>query len=198
MTDHRHTNPDNVKRTVDVIQRISAQYGQPEYSDTVTMLQLLNEPTLWISDEIKTVTKQFYVDAYEVARRPWGTDAGNETDWIIVFHDGWQAMRWWGDTMQGDQYEKVWLDHHYYQAFEADDFGISAEEHLRVGSDSGRRCAHTGHWADRQRVCRARSDYRTSPFPSITGEFSIGVWDCAPSEGNSPMGDVGSCKEFDQ
>ena len=103
------------------------------------MFELLNEPTLWYGEEIQNVTKQFYLDAYDVARRPWGSEAGNKTNWIIVFHDGFQRMNWWDNYMIGDQYEKVWIDDHYYQAFDERYMGISAEEHLRV-SLVGRIC----------------------------------------------------------
>jgi len=96
------------------------------------MFELLNEPTLWLGAEIQTATKQFYLDAYGVARRPWGDNAGNKTNWIVVFHDGFQRMDWWKDYMGGNAYEKVWIDDHYYQAFGQQFRGISAEEHLRV------------------------------------------------------------------
>jgi len=105
------------------------------------MLLLLNEPTLWIDDEIKRVTKQYYVDAYNVARRPWGVEGGNKTDWIILIHDGWQPLQWWGDILQGPQYEKVWIDHHHYQAYDDSDYNISAEEHIRVSPNTAKTTA---------------------------------------------------------
>ena len=129
VTDARHTNPDNVKRSVDVIRNLAGKYGAKPYSDTVTMIQLLNEPTLWLGDGIQSVTKQYYLDAYEAARRPWGTDKG-ETSLIIVFHDGFQRMDWWNGYMNG--FKDVWIDDHYYQAFVNKYFDITAEEHLRV------------------------------------------------------------------
>lgn len=121
-----------VKRSVDIVRTISTRYGTPQYSDVVTMIELLNEPTLFLNDDIKAVTKQYYLDAYEAARRPWGSASGNKTDWIVVFHDGFQPMSWWSDYMVGDGYEKIWIDDHYYQAFDQKYFDISAEQHIRV------------------------------------------------------------------
>jgi aryl-phospho-beta-D-glucosidase BglC (GH1 family) len=116
---------------VDIVKKISTLYGTPQSADTLTQLSLLNEPTLWISDQIKTVTRQFYQDAYQVARHPWGSL--NKTDWTIIIHDGFQRQTYWNDFMTEAQgYEKVWIDDHYYQAFGKEDFGISAEEHMRV------------------------------------------------------------------
>ena len=105
------------------------------------MLLLLNEPTLWIDDEIKRVTKQYYVDAYNVARWPWGVEGGNKTDWIILIHDAWQPLQWWGDILQGPQCEKVWIDHHHYQAYDDSDYNISAEEHIRVSPNTAKTTA---------------------------------------------------------
>lgn len=119
-----------MKRSVDVVKLLAAKYGSAPYNDTVTMLELLNEPTLWLSKDIKSVTKQYYIDAYQAARRPWGAD-GDETSLIIVFHDGFQEMKWWDGFMENG-FENVWIDDHYYQAFSQKFFGISAEEHLRV------------------------------------------------------------------
>ena len=102
------------------------------------MFELLNEPTLWIGADYQNVTRQFYLDAHDVARRPWGDAAGNQTEWIIVFHDGFQRMDWWKDFMVGYKYGKVWIDDHYYQAFGRRYMNISAEEHLRVISSVAR------------------------------------------------------------
>ena len=99
----RHSDPNNVKRTVDLIKTISKQYGTPAYADTVTMIELLNEPTLWISNSMKSVTRQYYFDRYEAARRPWSTSAGNKTDWIVIFNDGFK--RW----IAGTTYDWGWI-----------------------------------------------------------------------------------------
>jgi len=38
------------------------------------------------------------------------------------------------------------------------------------------------------------ANYGSSPFPSISGEWSIGVANCAAAEWTSPMGPVGTCE----
>lgn len=129
----RHKDPVNVQRSVDVIRTISLTYGGSEYADVVTMLQLLNEPKLFADDEdLKTVTKQYYLDAYEAARRPWIGYPESETDWIIVLHDGFLPLSFWTDYMVGDGFRDIWTDSHEYQAFGEEYYNISAEEHLRV------------------------------------------------------------------
>jgi glucan 1,3-beta-glucosidase len=113
----RPHDPVYVDRTVEVIRTLAAKYGSPPYSDTVTMIELLNEPAISVSDEMAKVTKQYYLDAYEAARWPWGREAGNQTDLIIVFHDGFRELMYWDGFLTGDEFEKVWIDDHYYQVF---------------------------------------------------------------------------------
>ena len=45
-----------------------------------------------------------------------------------------------------------------------------------------------------QKVCNARNNYEGSPRPFVIGEWSIAVWQCSAAEGNSAMGDVGTCE----
>lgn len=131
----RPHDPVYVDRTVEVIRTLAAKYGSPPYSDTVTMIELLNEPAISVSDEMAKVTKQYYLDAYEAARWPWGREAGNQTDLIIVFHDGFRELMYWDGFLTGDGFEKVWIDDHYYQVFGVRDGNVTAEQHIRVGSD---------------------------------------------------------------
>lgn len=42
-------------------------------------------------------------------------------------------------------------------------------------------------------MCEEQNNFATSPFPSISGEFSIYVPPCTPAERDSALGNVGTC-----
>ena len=122
----RYQNATNVQRTLDVVRQIAQKYTMPAYSDVVTMIELINEPSLWVSDQFKVVLKQYYLDAYDIVRNPWG-QFGMETETIVLLQDGFQPMSWWGDFMtpnfNGGNYKAVWMDNHYYQGESRSIFG---------------------------------------------------------------------------
>ena len=126
----------NIQRSVNVIRTIASKYGAAEYKNTLTMLQLLNEPKLSEGAELQEATKRYYRDAYAAARYPWssGSNRGDKTHLVIVLHNGFMNMDWWNgfDIGDGGEDDEWWLDDHYYQSFDQKYYWISAEEHLRV------------------------------------------------------------------
>ena len=133
---HRHSNWDNVGRTVYEINYLAAMYGTAEWEDTVTVLELLNEPTSTNADDYLDVLKQYYLTAYDSARHPWGPD-GNETSFVVAIHDGFQQLSVWDNYMKEPQYHHVMIDNHYYHSFDQSYFQISADDHIQVSGGGG-------------------------------------------------------------
>ena len=56
-----HTSVTNVQNTLDAIAKITEDFvTNPTYCDTVTAVELLNEPAGYIGDDLLTVLKQYY------------------------------------------------------------------------------------------------------------------------------------------
>lgn len=55
---------ENVKRTRAVLQTLLEDFYTPEYYDTVTSIELLNEPAGFVGGNMMDIVKQFYYDGY--------------------------------------------------------------------------------------------------------------------------------------
>ncbi|KAG9298614.1 hypothetical protein G9A89_012682 [Geosiphon pyriformis] len=87
--------PDNVPRTIRVLQTMTKRLLP--YQDTVTAINILNEPLNWGGNQIE-VTRKFYLDTYK-AIRAIGSQA------LIVIHDTFLAFSEWQGFMQKPEYE---------------------------------------------------------------------------------------------
>lgn len=61
---------ENVNRTRAVLQTIINDFGDVKYSDTVTAIELLNEPAGFIGQRMVDTVKQYYYDGYGQVRYP--------------------------------------------------------------------------------------------------------------------------------
>ncbi|ORX36670.1 glycoside hydrolase superfamily [Kockovaella imperatae] len=176
-----YNNATNVNRTLEVVRQIAQKYTLPPYSDVVTMFELINEPSVWISPLFATVLKQYYLDAYEIVRRPFG-EFGPTTDIIVLLQDGFQPMTWWGDFMtpnyNGGDYERVWMDNHYYQAFNPSYGLLDAAGHINTT------CNEAG------------VNFAQAQLPIVDGEWSMGLWGCLANDGVAQP-NVGTCNDAD-
>ena len=134
------------------------------------------------SAQNQQVLKQYYMDAYQVARQPWGP-TGAETDLIVVLQDGFMPMTWWGGFMTGNPYTNVWMDNHYYQAFTSNYGSMNAGTHIKVRT---RRVFVFvlplfvyGGWVltVNDRLLALRS-LRTSTMPNCPSSTENGRWAC--------------------
>lgn len=119
-----HTKPENIERTLDVLERLAVRYKD---RSALFGIQLLNEPA---SEEVFKISmeryqpsdperakgssfiptetlKDFYLKGYDLLRRHLDEDKA------IVFHDGFRLKEWDG-FMQGAQYRNILFDTHIY------------------------------------------------------------------------------------
>lgn len=119
---------DTINRTMHVIdllsQKIAALDQNPSTSNTVVALELLNEAfPPFVQGGVETV-KQYYKQAYYVARRHLNA----ERYWIVI------EMAFtinWGGFMSEPEYKNVILDMHLYQCFEAGLRAMTSTQHLQ-------------------------------------------------------------------
>ncbi len=139
-----HTDQHNVDRTLAIIHLLAQEFAKPDYRDTVTFLQLLNEPAAFRSPQLLDTYKQFAKDAYELVRHPHAGEAlaegesGEEQDTsglVTSIHDGFTQPKVWKGFMPKDEFEGASLDIHPYSIFQ--DSGIEMDEQARVDDICG-------------------------------------------------------------
>lgn len=75
-----HTSKVNVDRTRAALKILIDDFVvNPQYQDTVTSIEALNEPAGFIGEAMLSVTKQYYYDSYGALRWPYGTSTQADT-----------------------------------------------------------------------------------------------------------------------
>lgn len=104
---------ENINRAVTVIGKIAQFSSSPEWKDTVTVIQLLNEPILW-GDQYQhrlNRLKDYYESAYHEVRK-------HNNMAIVAVHDAFiDHSNWYYFKDLSDEYYWVMLDTHLYQVF---------------------------------------------------------------------------------
>jgi len=115
---------DNIYRAVNVIGQIARWSATPEWRDTVTIIQLLNEPVLW-GDQYQyrlNRLKDYYGLAYHEVRRY------NDIA-IVAVHDAFIDHSNWYYLREMSEYYWVMLDTHLYQVFGDEWRSMSCAQH---------------------------------------------------------------------
>lgn len=81
----------------------------PEWNETVTIIQLLNEPTLWDDYDYRFMRlKEYYDKAYKEIRK--------YNDMVVIsIHDAFIDYSNWYYFGENPEYKRVMLDAHLYQ-----------------------------------------------------------------------------------
>jgi len=96
---------------VDVLTRAAQIVAAPEWKDTVTIIQLLNEPIIWDDYDYRLQRlKDFYRTAYDSIRAV-------NPDIVIAIHDAFISYDNWYYLRDDTHYQNVMLDTHLYQVF---------------------------------------------------------------------------------
>ena len=136
----RHTDPNNVLRTKNIIQSLSQKYSDPSYFQVVTMLALLNEPAAYLGADVLSVTRQYWYDAYGAARYPWASQGSDSKSGLaIVIHDAFQPLSSYDGFMEEPTWESVLVDTHNYQVFEDSYQTWDWPRHIEVNHSSSRK-----------------------------------------------------------
>ncbi|KAG8533611.1 uncharacterized protein KY384_001351 [Bacidia gigantensis] len=142
---------DTVQKTLDAINGLASRYKGA--TDTVTSIQLLNEPlgSSLSLDGIKT----FYDSGYKTVTQ-------NSQDFATTIHDAFQDFQqyWNGQFTPSAGYQNVILDTHQYQIFSPSEVSRSPSDHVKAACDLGPKLASTDKW-------------------TIVGEWTGAQTDCA-------------------
>jgi len=104
-------NDENIMRAVGVIGQIARWSAAPEWRDTVSIIQLLNEPVLWDNYDYRlNRLKDYYGLAYHEVRRY------NDIA-VVAVHDAFIDHSNWFYFRDLPEYYWVMLDTHLYQVF---------------------------------------------------------------------------------
>lgn len=102
---------ENINRAVGVIGQIARWSAQPEWRDTVTIIQLLNEPVLWDDYWYRlSRLKDYYGLAYHEVRKY------NDIA-VVAVHDAFIDLSEWFYFRDLPEYYWVMLDTHLYQVY---------------------------------------------------------------------------------
>lgn len=152
-------NATNVQRTINILQTMSREFSKPEYANSVSALELLNEP---VTD--RNVVLDFYQRAYEVVRYPNGRNAA-ESPLLVVIGDEFinpAFSDYWNDKLRPPQYEGVSLDSHIYTIFDENSLRLSVKDRV------GYYCSLKPKWAAANRI-----------HYQLVGEWTPAFTDCA-------------------
>jgi len=119
-------NDENLDRSVRVIGEIAKVANTSEWRDTITIIQLLNEPVLWDDYGYRLSRLQdYYRRSYDEVRRY------NDIA-VVAVHDAFIALNNWFYFRDDPHYFWVMLDTHLYQVFSPEWANLSCQEHARL------------------------------------------------------------------
>lgn len=144
----------NLKVTYSVLQYMLEKYSRDEYLDTVTGIELINEPLGPVLDMDK-LKNDFLLPAYNYLRNTL------QRNQIVILHDAFQQGHYWDDFLTStDNFWGVLLDHHHYRIFENGELQSSIDQHVQAACNWGFDTITEAHW-------------------TVCGEFSAALTDCA-------------------
>jgi glucan 1,3-beta-glucosidase len=116
-------NDENLSRAVNVLGRIAQWANAPEWRDTVSLIQVLNEPVLWDDYNYRLQRlKDFTRSAYDEIRR-------HNDIVVIAVHDAFIDLTNWYYLRDDPHYFWVMLDTHLYQVFGDGWRDMSCDQH---------------------------------------------------------------------
>jgi len=99
-------NDDNLRRSTEVLRRAAEWANAAEWRDTVTIIQLLNEPVIWDDYNYRlNRLKEFYRMAYDAIR-------GVNSEIVVAIHDAFIDGNNWYYLRDDPHYYWVMLDTH--------------------------------------------------------------------------------------
>jgi len=113
----------NLRRAANVIRRIAEWANSTELRDTVSVIQIINEPVLWDDYDYRlNKLKEYYRMAYDAVR------AVNDIA-VVCVHDAFIGWDNWYYLRDDPHYFWVMLDVHLYQVFGDNWPGMSCQQH---------------------------------------------------------------------
>ncbi|GAC95384.1 exo-beta-1,3-glucanase [Pseudozyma hubeiensis SY62] len=153
------SNATNVQRTINILQTMSKEFSQSKYANSVTALELLNEP---VTD--KSVVLDFYQRAYEVVRYPNGRSSP-ASPLLVAISDEFVSpaySNYWDDKLRPPTYEAVAIDTHIYTIFDDKSLRLSSKDRINYY------CSLKSKWTSSNKI-----------HWQLLGEWSPAFTDCA-------------------
>ncbi|KAG7091441.1 hypothetical protein E1B28_010477 [Marasmius oreades] len=151
-----HSNPDNVARTNAIIKRIADMFK--DNPATVPIIAPLNEPAGFVSPDVISVTRQYWLDSFGNIRFPFGS--AQQSDTVELIHDAFQPLSTWQGFMTPPDFQGVAMDTHVYEMFSDDGNRRSFQDHINA-------------------ACARANDVSTFDLWLIVGEWTPAANDCA-------------------
>ncbi|KAG0292662.1 hypothetical protein BGZ98_002504 [Dissophora globulifera] len=150
--------PQNALRTLPYLEKMATFFSNPSYAHVNPIMGMLNEPAAYIIGAEKVMA--WYKQAFATVRAATGTGEGHGP-WAII-HDGFLGLEAWSGFMKGS--DRLMLDAHQYIMFDENLMSMNQTAQLKFA------CQQWG----------ASSTTSTKNFgPTMVGEFSVAVNDCA-------------------
>jgi len=160
--------PENLLRSITVLQIMAAKYGTKEYADVVVGLELINEPISWGANNF-TITQSWAEMAYEAVK----SEVENK-NLIIVMHDGFRGPLSWISVAKKlnavGMKPTFGVDTHLYQVYGDYDNQLTQEGHISRACNWSNSLAtanaimptYVGEWSSETNICVSK-DGSTSP-----------------------------------
>lgn len=142
--------PENVIRTIDTMRFLAKEIG-----GMIDILELLNEPAGFVSDEFAAIVRQYWLDGYNAVREV-------DPNLVVMIGDAFLTVNSWEDFLTYPDATGVIMDVHQYQIFSNDQLARSFDEHIAFA------CSQIPDLVD----------YATNNIWTINGEWSLAVTDC--------------------
>lgn len=117
-----HKDDANIRRTIDVLEKLAARYKNEK---CLWGIQMLNEPNPNVPNDI---LRDYYTRCYHALRKQVDENI------LIAMHDQF-SLESWTDFMQTPEYKNVAIDCHVYQCFTSHEQKYSMMEHLDLQLD---------------------------------------------------------------
>lgn len=113
-----HTDPDNIKRTIEILSKMSECWGK---HPNLYGIELLNEPHKEIA---LSILQKFYMKAYKAVRKHCKDSV------VVIMSDAYRPLAEWDEFMKKHTFKNVLLDMHLYQVFMENEKNMSLSEHI--------------------------------------------------------------------
>jgi len=159
----------NLQLATRVMGKVAEVFNAAEWRDTVTIIQLLNEPVLWDDYNYRLDRlKQYYRMAYDEVRKY------NDIA-VVAVHDAFISSNNWYYLREDDHYFWVMLDIHYYQVFTPEWNNWSCEQH------HAHPCAYIGGLQE-----------SNNKLWTVVGEWSLATPNGCGNQGNFARQQIGA------
>ncbi|CAG8688597.1 32339_t:CDS:2, partial [Racocetra persica] len=144
---------DNIPRTIKAIKIMTERFSSPRFKNTVTAINVLNEPARQVAYHFSLKFKYKIYDSYNVIRHI-------NSDILIIYHTAFLPLNTWQNFLSSSGFDQVVLDTHNYAVFDYSLLAMNQEQRLNF-------------------VCLSKADITSNQgIWILVGEWSLAITDC--------------------